>query len=342
MGKERSEAATTVAAMRPESPRTESGDWPPNLHVSVMNSASVAPRLSERVEQKFFITPQRESAVFALLRRTCRADTEYSVGRVNSLYFDTPDLDQHQRSDSGELLKDKIRIRWYGDEHDPHRAKGGVNGRACTDVASLSADPGEDLVRVWLELKSRRGFASTKQRLALEIPASALVFGALSKGIVPPITLARTVAGFGFFTHGPLRPVVAISYWRYRFVEPETGFRISIDSRIRSSMVMPGIGRGERALELPGAVVEVKGSKFEVPHSLRPIAEIGSSWTRYSKYSSSLDAHDTVRGSVSRLWPNGMMDAEPGILSRVDRTMATERAGSSQVAIRLVEDYETE
>jgi hypothetical protein len=136
--------------------------------------------------------------------------------------------------------------------------------------------------------------------------------------------------------------VIAISYWRYRFVEPETGFRISIDSNIRSSMVMPGIGRGERALELPGAVVEVKGSRFEVPRSLRPVAEIGSSWTRYSKYSSSIDGHESASGSASRLWPNGMMEAEPDILARVDRTMATKEPGSPNVAPRLIEDYETE
>jgi hypothetical protein len=162
------------------------------------------------------------------------------------------------------------------------------------------------MVRVWLELKSRRGFASTKQRVVLEAPAAALEYSALPHGIVPALTLARIMAGFGFFTYAPLRPVIAISYWRYRFVEPESGFRISIDSHIRSSIVMRGIGRGERGLELPGAVVEVKGSRFEVPYSLRPIAEIGSSWTRYSKYSSSLDGHEGASGSVSRLWPNGV------------------------------------
>jgi hypothetical protein len=312
-----------------------SATCPSNLHVSVTSPSSTAPRLKERVEQKFFILPDRESVAFALLRRVCRADREFPVGQVNSLYFDTPDLDQHQRSDSGEFAKDKIRIRWYGEEYDPHRA----GGEACDGRASGCAD---ELVRVWLELKSRRGFASTKQRLTLDVPASALTFTALPRGIVAPMTLARTMAGFGFFTYAPLRPVVAISYWRYRFVEPETGFRISIDSHVRSSVVMPGIGRGERGLELPGAVVEVKGSRFEVPRSLREIAEIGSSWTRFSKYSSSLDGHESACGSVSRLWPNGMMDGEPGILARVGKTMATREPGSPQVAPRFVEDYETE
>jgi hypothetical protein len=319
-----------------------SAPYPPNLHVGPTSRASVVPRLSERVEQKFFILPQKESAAFALLRRTCRAEQEYPVGQVNSLYFDTPDLDQHQRSDSGESVKDKVRIRWYGEEHDPHRSDRAARDGDANACGMSPSGVGEDLVRVWLELKSRRGFASTKQRLCLNVPARALTFAALPQGIVPPVTLARTMAGFGFFTYGPLRPVIAISYWRYRFVEPETGFRISIDSRIRSSVIMPGIGRGERALELPGAVVEVKGSRFEVPRALRPIAELGSSWTRYSKYSSSLEGHESVSGSVSRLWPNGMMDGEPGVLARVGRTAVTREPGSPQLAPRFVEDYEIE
>jgi len=311
---------------------------PPNLHISAASRAKTAPRLGERVEQKFFVLPNRESAAFALLRRTCRADSEHPVGQVNSLYFDTPDLDQHQRSDSGEFAKDKVRIRWYGEEHDPH-----VTAVArCSDRNEAARTADDSVVRVWLELKSRRGFASTKQRLVLEVPGSRLAFAALPQGIIPPITLARTMAGFGFFTYAPLCPVIVISYWRYRFVEPETGFRISIDSHIRSSTVMPGLGRGERGLELPGAVVEIKGPRFDLPRSLREIAEIGSSWTRYSKYSSSLEAHETAAGSVSRLWPSGMMSGEPGSLGRIDKKVAPKEPGIPQAAPRFVEEYETE
>ena len=186
------------------------------------------PKLSERVEQKFFVLPQRYDVAFALLRRTCREDPEFAVGQVNSLYFDTPDLEQHQRSDAGEFNKDKIRIRWYGEECDPHRADG--------------ADRSDRPVRVWLERKSRFGFASTKQRTCLTVPAHKLAHDALGEGILSPTVLRHTMAGFGFFTYAPLVPVIAISYWRYRFVEPETGFRISIDSHIRSSLVMPGLG----------------------------------------------------------------------------------------------------
>lgn len=255
----------------------------------------------ERVEQKFFIAPTRMSMALALVRRTCRWDDEYPEEQINSLYFDTADLDQHERSLAGEFAKDKIRIRWYEADPDAPRSDAVVSP-ACSQV---------ETVPVWLELKSRRGFVSTKQRTRLEVPVDALAFEALRRGIVPPNTLSGTVAGFGFLSPKRLQSVIVVSYRRCRFTEPRTGFRVAFDSRIRSSMVMPGIGRGERDLELPGAVIEVKGPSGDLPYCLRAIAEIGSSWTRYSKYSSSLEAHGAEPGSVSRLWPSGTVHAEP-------------------------------
>jgi hypothetical protein len=322
---------------------------PPNLHVSVSCPASASPPLRERVEQKFFVGPRRATLAFALLWRTCRPDAEYPAGQVNSLYFDTPDLAEHTKSDAGDSTKDKIRIRWYGDEFDPHRTRG--DGRSpspgaanvapavrATDAAGAPAQT----VRVWLELKSRRGFASTKHRTVVEVPSSALAFPALRNGIVPASLLLKTLAGFGFFPRGELRPVIAISYGRYRFVEPRSGFRISLDHRIRSSMVMPGIGCGERGLELPGVVVEVKGPVFDLPVALHALADIGSSWTRYSKYSSSLDGHAGAMGSVARLWPSGSIEANPGNSPRVGETVDTPRAESPRWEPRLVLEDEVQ
>jgi len=254
---------------------------------------------AERVEQKYFVTPAKMGLALALLRRTCRWDGEYPEEQINSLYFDTVDLDQHQRSLAGEFAKDKIRIRWYGAAARP--AAGGAPASAAA----------ESLVPVWLELKSRRGFSSTKHRKPVQVSAEALASDALSRGIVPITAVRQTMAEFGFFSSGRLIPVVAISYWRCRFVEPRTGLHVALDSRIRSTMVMPGLGRGERGLELPGAVIEVKGPTMDLPPCLRHAADLGSSWTRYSKYSSSLDAHMSDLGSASRLWPSGTMHAEP-------------------------------
>ena len=360
----------TPSAISTVPPTTEAG-CPPNLHLTVMYPAPAVPGLSQRVEQKFFVTPQRETRALALLQRTCRPDPLHPHDQVNSLYFDTFDLDQHERSDAGDFAKDKVRIRWYGQEHDPHTTtvSAAVVSVAFVDAAPVDAAPVDAAVvgaavvgaapsngradrahfsaeasgevPVWLELKSRRGFASTKQRLPLSVPPEALSFKALGRGILPPRVLRETVAGFGFFAQGHLRPVVTISYWRYRFVEPRTGFRISLDSHIRSSVVMPGRGIGERGLELPGAVVEVKGAVFDMPVPLLQLAQIGSSWTRYSKYASSLDAHAATRGGVSRLWPSGMMEKEPGVLAMVPDVLDSRESVQSPARGLLAED-ETE
>jgi hypothetical protein len=105
---------------------------------------------------------------------------------------------------------------------------------------------------------------------------------------------------------------------------------------------MPGLGIGEKGLGLPGAVVEVKGPIFDVPLPLLPLAEIGSSWTRYSKYSSSLDTHASTRGGVSRLWPSGIMAKEPGFLAPVLGAVDSHEPMRSPARTLLVEDYETE
>ena len=50
------------------------------------------------MEQKFFVAPKRMGLARALLLRTCRVDPEFPGGQINSVYFDTIDLDQHERS----------------------------------------------------------------------------------------------------------------------------------------------------------------------------------------------------------------------------------------------------
>ncbi len=284
---------------RAAEPPPSAADPPANLHQG--SSIDERRSVSERVEQKFFVSPRRMALVLAHLVRTCRWDAQYPTEQINSLYFDTPGLEQHERSLSGEFAKSKVRIRWYGSEHDPHDA-----ASTCQPVPS-QPDCGAS-VPVWLELKSRRGFASTKLRRAMDVPGASLAPLALVAGIVSSSTLVHTMADFGFFPVGRLCPIVVVTYWRRRFVEPRTGIRVSLDSRIRSTMVLPGVGRGEKGLELPGAVVEVKGPRLDLPQCLRLLGQVGSSWTRYSKYSSSVEAHMSTIGAVSRLWPSGLMD----------------------------------
>lgn len=238
--------------------------------------------LPERFERKYYLTPRDVGLAYGLLRQVCRTASEYPSEQVSSLYFDTPDLEQHERSHGGDYYKDKVRIRWYGENKD-------MNGMRT----------------IFIELKSRRGFSSTKQRLRLQVPAESLTQVNLGKGIVPRTFLMDTLARFGYFPSTVLLPVIKISYWRYRFSEIMTGQRVSLDCHIRSTMIMPGLGNGERELELPGSILEFKGRTMELPVALRRARILDTDWTRFSKYSAGIDYHTEKPGTVGRLSPSG-------------------------------------
>ena len=177
-----------------------------------------------------------------------------------------------------------MRIRWYG------------------KIGSL-----EETVPIFLELKSREGFASSKQRKRLLVLAQYLRPSQPGSTIVNKTILADTLAKFGHFPEEPLRPVILISYWRHRFNEMSSGVRVSFDYNIRSSMVAPELGHRERGLEIQGGVIEVKGPTLELPITLRRMRLLDTDWSRFSKYGYCVDSHLTDPGSVARFWPSGMM-----------------------------------
>jgi len=186
------------------------------------------------------------------------------------------------RSVSGDLCRDKVRIRWYGDG----------NGAAGTRT-------------VYLELKRKRGLLGSKLRSCLSVPVDALAAPNLARGILPRPLLDETLASFGYFPGASLWPVIRISYKRCRFVDPISGQRVSLDSHVRSTSLMPTVGNGEKELELPGAIIEIKGSSTDVPVSLKALGMLGVDWSRFSKYSSCIEAHQETAGSVGRLSPSG-------------------------------------
>lgn len=237
---------------------------------------------TSRFERKFAILPRNIGFALAFLRQVCRPDKEYPKDRVNSLYFDSADLDEYVRSASGEFRKNKVRIRWYG---------------------TVSESAGT--IPVYLELKSRAGFASSKQREMLTVPAENLLPDRLGRGIIDKTTLNNTLAKFGHFTESPLRPVIVISYQRYRFQEIQTGIRVSFDYDISASLIAPELRRHENRLSLPSAVIEVKGPTIELPVTLRRMKFLDTDWSRFSKYGYCIDALLSDPGTVARFSPSG-------------------------------------
>jgi len=252
------------------------------MAIQLHNVIRNADHLPSRMEMKFFIVPARIEFAYGVLRHACPPASEYACEQINSIYFDTADLDQHDRSLAGDLRKDKVRIRWYGNEQD---AKG--------------------LQTVFLELKSRDGFASFKQRLELSVPVERLELKRLGEGIVTKTLLYDTLADFGYLPPAPLQPIIKISYRRHRFIEVFSGKSVALDSNIRSTCLAGSIGNGENNLKLPGAVIELKGSGIDLPLTLKGLQLLDVDWSRFSKYSSCLEAHMEISGATGRLSPSG-------------------------------------
>ncbi len=207
---------------------------------------------------------------YTFLRQICRPDREYPKDRVNSLYFDTADLDQYEKSAAGDFRKNKVRIRWYD-----------------SDAAERGGIP------IYLELKSREGFASSKQRQKFNVPPEFLKPINLSRGILDKTTINQTLATFGFFPEKPIKPIILISYQRYRFREIQTGTRVCLDYDIRASVVAPELGRHGHEIRLEGGVIEVKGPSLELPVTLRYMRQLDVDWSRFSKYGGCLDIYFT-------------------------------------------------
>lgn len=238
----------------------------------------------QRIERKFYIQPENIGLAYALLSHICKTDSNYHNEQINSLYFDTSDLSQHDRSIEGELRKDKIRIRWYD-----------------------TLDMYTGAVPIFIELKSREGFAGSKKRKRDYVSTHLLETTNLHNGIVPKMELINTLAGFNYYPDTPVYPVILISYHRYRFTELLTGTRVSLDSDIRSTMINRQLENGQRELKVAGAVIEVKGLTMELPVMLRQMKLLDIDWSRFSKYSLCLDSHVVEPGDTAQLWPSGIL-----------------------------------
>jgi hypothetical protein len=252
--------------------------------INVIHTKTNNSQPEQRIERKFFIQPENIGMAYALLNHICKADCNYHDEQINSLYFDTFDLNEHERSMEGEFRKDKIRIRWY-----------------------YSLDTYTDEVPIFIELKSREGFAGSKKRKRDYVSTHQLEEINLHNGIVPKRELINTLAGFNYYPDTQVYPIILISYHRYRFTELLTGTHVSLDSDIRSTMISRQLKNGQRELKVPGAVIEVKGSTMELPVMLRQMKLLDIDWSRFSKYSLCLDSHLVEPGDAAQLWPSGIL-----------------------------------
>jgi hypothetical protein len=201
-------------------------------------------------EVKYILPAASAAAARALLAGVCRPEAPHAASVVETVYFDDPGLGSLAEKRASDYLKTKVRLRWY-------------DGRGP----------------VWLEIKRRVGSRRDKARLPTGLDGAEL--GARGLAGLAGLDLARLAARSGVALRGALTPAVRLRYRRDRFVEPASGLRLSLDREIRALERAPG---GAAGPELGLALVELKGSRRELPGALIALAALGARRVSFSKY----------------------------------------------------------
>jgi hypothetical protein len=199
------------------------------------------------IEQKHIFMAAQHGVIRDWLEYVCVRDPKYYAGTVSSIYFDTPSLYHYFEKRNSDYTKSKIRLRWYG---------------------TVDSDP-EGKVRCFVEHKHKYGTIRQKERKEIFVAAKSLLNDPLSAKEI--LRIPSEIYDLDYLPPGILIPILAIQYDRFRYVEPHTGARVALDLRIRCSHANSDYIAGEAPVNLNLGVVEVKGSKSDLPSVFRPI-----------------------------------------------------------------------
>lgn len=196
-----------------------------------------------------------------LLDSFCLADSEYPVGYIHSIYFDTPDRSYLDEKIDGDNLKQKVRIRWYG----------------------RTGPTGEGDIPVFVEVKGRLGSARKKSRVT--VPARERWIN--ETPLTDPALVSFLYQHAGKTVESiPLNlvPVLCISYERLRYRCPQTDSRIALDRRIRAERVNATQFPSLSAVHLNRIVCEFKKSGKALPSWSDAFYDAGFRLRSFSKF----------------------------------------------------------
>lgn len=199
-------------------------------------------------------------SVLRYISEACRPDPEFPHGFINTIYYDTPRLSHLAEKANSDFLKTKFRARWYGHPDERTNPPTGY----------------------FLEMKSRIGSMRSKRRYYIDNPECHIGEFALEHPYlrkVPSLFKQQ-----GIFPEDRLLPVIMICYERYRFVDPSSGARISLDRNITVPKFNRRVLPLGRKVTLRSAVLEVKGRNTMLPTSLRWLVNFGLRKASFSKY----------------------------------------------------------
>ena len=234
------------------------------MPLTLRRSGSQSASREDREERKYPLPDARAPLIAAWMDARLPRDAQYATGVVTSCYYDTAGLDAYQQSADGEFLKQKLRLRWYGEPVDPYAG-------------------------VWLELKSRDGMRSHKRRFRHAASGTPNRLGLIIPGrqeLLSRLAELRDADDAGALHLDPtLEPTVLVRYARIRWQSRDGLVRASLDTEVRCADP-----RGA-AVWLPianGSVLELK-SAGELPPQLAQLSRLGLRRTAHSKYAMAVE-----------------------------------------------------
>jgi hypothetical protein len=210
-------------------------------------------------ELKFVLPASRGDVARSLVASVCKPDVEHPAATLSTIYFDTPDLRLLGEKIDSDYLKTKVRLRWY---------------------SPIGREDGD--ARAFLEIKLRIGDRRDKVRVRTTL--SAAVLRDLPFDHPQFETVVELARPLGIRLPPRLLPVLMVRYDRYRFVEPISSSRISIDTNIGAPRGSHRVVRDAPPILLPHAVLEVKGAGMDLPRVLHPLIRLGARRGSSSKY----------------------------------------------------------
>lgn len=211
-------------------------------------------------EQKFIFSSLRVAAVLQWLHHVCRPDLRFPRYRIFSIYYDTPDRLFLREKLNSDYLKTKVRIRWYVE-----------NGNT------------EGTDNVWLEIKRKIGAERQKSRIQLPYPSA--WFSSLSlKHPILTDEIPRILHTHGIRLTKTVHPFLELTYDRYRFLEPLSRQGVCVDCQIAVSKVNQRMLPMGWPVQIPSAILEIKGKTRNLPDMLQPLFWMGCRKAAVSKY----------------------------------------------------------
>jgi hypothetical protein len=214
-------------------------------------------------ELKYTFPNIMSSSIASWLRFTCREDGEFPVSRVQSIYFETVDMRSLSEKINSDFFKTKYRLRWY-------EPSAGVQ-----DAMTGS-------IRVFLEKKRKIGAQRAKERTIARAELDRLMTEPLDSSYHGEWEDQFQLACGG--TLPRMFPLIQLSYIRTRFVDSQTGARLSLDYDIRVERTNPRYLQPALRQKLDLGVFEIKGDGATPPPSLHFITQHFARKTAFSKF----------------------------------------------------------